>query len=230
MIHTEMVEFRANGGTAPGYLARPESAAPAPGVVIIQEWWGLDAHIKSIAERFAREGFVALAPDLYRGQVTAEPDEARKLAMELSFPQAVADIQGAVNHLRAQEYVQPDQIGIIGFCMGGGLAGQMALHGEHVGATVSFYGIRTAYTDEIAQQMKAPLLGIYGEADASVPLDLVRANDAALRAAGKAVETIIYPGAPHAFFNDTRHAYRHEAAEDAWTKSVAWLRRYLVSA
>jgi carboxymethylenebutenolidase len=223
-----MIEFKANGDSAPGYLARPESDAPAPGVVVIQEWWGLDDHIKSIAERFAGEGFVALAPDLYRGQIAKEPDDARKLAMALEYPQAIKDMQGAVNYLREQPFVQPKQIGMIGFCMGGRLTGLMALHGQHVGAAIPFYGIRDALTDEDVQKINVPLLCVYGEDDAGIPLDVVRANDAKLRAAGKPVETIIYPGAPHAFFNDTRpNAYRHDAAEDAWGRALAWFRKYL---
>jgi carboxymethylenebutenolidase len=97
-----MIGFAANGDHAPGYLARPAGEGAFPGVVVIQEWWGLDHHIKDVAERFAREGFVALAPDLYRGQVALEPDEARKLRMELEDTRAIKDIQGAVNHLLAQ--------------------------------------------------------------------------------------------------------------------------------
>ena len=228
MVDTQMIEFKANGDNAPGYLARPEGVTSAPGVVVIQEWWGLNDHIKSIAERFANEGFVALAPDLYRGQIATEPDEARKLAMELQYPQAIKDIQGAINYLHDQSYVQPKNIGVIGFCMGGRLTGLMAIHGQHVGAAVPFYGIRDAFTDEDVQKITAPLLCIYGEEDTSIPLDVARANDAKLQAAGKTVETVIYPGAPHAFFNDERpSAYRHEAAVDAWGRALAWLRKYL---
>jgi carboxymethylenebutenolidase len=227
MVRTQMVEFKANGGNAPGYLARPDSDTPALGVVVIQEWWGLDKHIKSIAERFAKEGFVALAPDLYRGHVVAEPDDARKLAMALEYPQAIKDMQGAVNYLRDQAFVQPKRIGMIGFCMGGRLTGLMALHGQHLGAAIPFYGIRDALTDEDVQKLNVPLLCIYGQEDAGIPLDVVRANDAKLRAAGKTVETVIYPGAPHAFFNDERPAYRPDAAENAWGRALGWLRKYL---
>lgn len=230
MVNTQMIEFKANGGNAPGYLARPENATSAPGVVVIQEWWGLNNHIKSIAERFAGEGFVALAPDLYRGQVAVEPDDARKLAMELEYPQAIKDIQGAINYLRDQSDVQPKNVGVIGFCMGGRLTGLIAINGQYVGAAVPFYGIRDPLTDEDVQKITAPLLCVYGEEDAGIPLDVVNANDAKLRAAGKTVETIIYPGAPHAFFNNERpHAYRHDAAEDAWGRALAWFRQHLLN-
>ena len=224
-MKTQMVEFAANGGTAPGFLARPDGAAPA--VVVIQEWWGLNDHIKDIAERFAKAGFAALAPDLYHGQVATEPDEARKLAMELQFPEAIKDIQGAVNYLRAQPFVDPKPVGVVGFCMGGRLTGQMAIHGQHVGALVAFYGV-TALSDEDAAQVSAPLLAIYGETDQGYPPDMIRENERKLAAAGKTHEIVVYPGAPHAFFNDTRpHIHQQDAAEDAWQRTLAWFGKYL---
>jgi carboxymethylenebutenolidase len=222
-----MIEFAGNGDLVPGYLARPEGTGPFPGVIVIQEWWGLNHHIKDVAGRFAREGFVALAPDLYRGREAAEPDEARKLAMELDRPRAIKDIQGAVNYLIAQPFVEPKRAGVVGFCMGGGLALMMAWMGKDVGAVVVFYG-RGELDDETAQKVSAPILGLFGEADQGIPVETVRANERKLKAHNKAAEFVIYPGAPHAFFNDERpHIYRREAAEDAWKRTLAWFRRYL---
>jgi carboxymethylenebutenolidase len=224
-MQTQMVEFAANGDQAPGYLARPDG--DAPGIVVIQEWWGLNAHIKDVAERFAKAGFAALAPDLYRGQVATEPDEARKLAMELQYPQAQKDMQGAVDYLLAQPFVQPKKIGMVGFCMGGRLTGLMAHNGKHISASVAFYGV-TALSDEDAANVSAPLLSIYGENDQGYPPEMIRENERKLTAAGKPHKTIVYPGAPHAFFNDTRpHIYKQDTAEDAWDKTLAWFRRYL---
>lgn len=224
-MQTQMVEFAANGGTAPGYLARPEQ--PAPGVVVIQEWWGLTSHIKSVAERFADAGFAAVVPDLYRGQVAAEPDEARKLAMELQYEQAQKDVQGAVNYLLAQPFVQPKKVGVIGFCMGGRLAGRMTMSMNNLSATVAFYGVQ-ALSDEDVAKISAPLLGIYGELDQGFPPDVIRENDRKLSAAGKPHELVVYPGAPHAFFNDSRpHIYQQAAAQDAWQRTLTWFRRYL---
>lgn len=224
-MQTQMIEFAANGGTAPGYLARPDG--PGPGVVVIQEWWGLGDHIKRVTERFAEAGFVALAPDLYRGQVATEPDEARKLAMELQYPQAQQDMQGAVDYLLAQPFVQPKKVGMIGFCMGGRLTGQMALHGRDISAFVPFYGL-TALSEADAAKISAPLLAIYGETDAGFPPDLIRANEQALAASSAPHEVVVYAGAPHAFFNDTRpHIYQREAAEAAWQRTLAWFRQYL---
>ena len=225
LMQTRMIEFTANGGTAPGYLARPDG--DAPGVVVIQEWWGLNDHVQDIAERFAAAGFAALAPDLYRGQVATEPDEARKLAMALQFPAALVDIQGAVDYLLAQSFVQPKKVGVVGFCMGGRLTGLAAINGQRISAAAAFYGV-TALSDEDAAKVSTPLLAIYGETDAGFPPEMIRENERKLQAAGKPHEVIVYPGAPHAFFNDTRpHIYHRQAAEAAWEKTLAWFREYL---
>jgi carboxymethylenebutenolidase len=227
MTQTSMVEFAANGGSAPGYLARPEGDSPVPGVVVIQEWWGLNDHIKDVANRFANAGYAALAPDLYHGHIAAEPDEARKLAMELQYPQAIKDMQGAVNYLIAQPFVQPKQVGMIGFCMGGRLSGLMAYNGRNIGAIAAFYGV-AALSDEDAAKVVVPLLAIYGETDQGFPPDLIRANDDKLTALNKPHEVIVYPGAPHAFFSDTRpHIYHPQAAAAAWDRTLAWFKQYL---
>ncbi len=222
-MQTSMIEFEG----IPGYLCRPSASNPLPSVVVIQEWWGLNDHIKDVAERLAHEGFVTLAPDLYRGVATTEPDEARKLAMELDRNRAVADIQGAVNYLRAQSYVEPKKAGVMGFCMGGGLALWMALQGEHIGVSVAFYGGRMELDDETARAVKSPILGHYGEKDASIPLDMVRANEQKLLEHGQTAKFIIYPEAPHAFFNDTRESYRPEASQQAWAETLQWFRKHL---
>ena len=222
-----MIEFAANGGNAPGYLVRPEGDGPFPSVVVIQEWWGLDDHIKDVAERFAAEGYVALAPDLYRGQVAAEPDDARKLAMELEMDQALVDIQGAVNYLVAQDDVQPKQAGVVGFCMGGRLTMLMSYRGKDVGAAVSFYGGGLQPSDDDLKAISVPLLGIYGEADHGIPVERVQEWDAKLDEFGKTHEIHIYPDAPHAFFNDERDSFRPNAAADAWTRTLEWLTKHL---
>jgi len=222
-----MIQFAANGGDAPGYLVRPEDDGPFPGIVVIQEWWGLDDHIKDVAERFAAEGYVALAPDLYRGEVAAEPDDARRLAMELELDQALVDIQGAVNYLLAQPDVEPKQAGVIGFCMGGRLTMMMSYRGENVGAAIVFYGGGVQPTDEELKAISAPLLGIYGEADEGIPVDRIQEWDSKLDVFGKVHEIHIYPDAPHAFFNDERPSYRATASADAWTRTLEWLNTHL---
>jgi carboxymethylenebutenolidase len=226
-VQTEMIQFRGNGDLVPGYLARPDDEGPFPGVVVIQEWWGLNDHIKDVTRRVAAEGYVAVAPDLYRGQVAEEPDDARKLAMELDRPHAIKHIQGAVNYLIAQPFVVPKKPGVMGFCMGGGLSLAMSYQGENVGAIVVFYGGGAPLSNEQVAQVTAPVLGIYGEEDHGIPVETIRTNESLLKAHDKPSEFIIYPGAPHAFFNDERPSYRPDAAGDAWKRTFDWFKQHL---
>ena len=226
---TGMVDYAGpDGETLTGYLARPQGDKPGPAVVVLQEWWGLNEHIKDVARRFAKEGYVALAPDLYKGQVATEPDEARKLVMALDMPAAVGEIGSAIDFLLAEEYVSGDQAGVVGFCMGGALALRTALADAgagQVGAAVPFYG--QPLTPEEAATLKAPVLGLYGAEDQGIPAANVKAMQEALTAAGVENDFQIYAGAPHAFFNDTRESYRPEAAADAWQRTLAWFKQYL---
>lgn len=223
---TEMVEYTdADGELLMGYLARPAEGDSRPAVVVIQEWWGLNEHIKDIARRLADEGFVALAPDLYHGAVTSEPDEARKLVMELDMAEAVREIQRAIDFLQGQEYVTGPEVGIVGFCMGGGLVLQTALAEDDLGAGVVFYG--RPLSPEQAPQVKAPILGLFGAEDQGIPADAAQAMHTAFDEAGIENEINVYEGAQHAFFNDTRASYHPEAAADAWPRTLAWFRDHL---
>ncbi|RME61001.1 MAG: dienelactone hydrolase family protein [Caldilineae bacterium] len=214
-----------DGETLNGYLARPGDGTPAPGVIVIQEWWGLNDHIRDVTRRFAAAGYTALAPDLYHGAVATEPDEARKLVMELDMAEAVAEIGQAIDFLLAQEYTAGDKVGVVGFCMGGRLVLMTALENDNLGATVAFYG--SPLTPEQAPGVKAPLQGHYGAEDGGIPVDAVKAMGAALDEAGIPNEIYVYEGAPHAFFNDTRSSYRPEAAAAAWERTLAWFQQYL---
>jgi carboxymethylenebutenolidase len=209
-----MVQFSSNGGTTPGYLAIPEKGS-GPGVVVIQEWWGLVDHIKDVCERFAAEGYVALAPDLYHGKTTKSPDEAGKMMMSLRIDQAEKDLRGAVEYLIGLETTNGDKVGITGFCMGGALSLYAACKNEKIGACVVFYGIHPNVKPDLAN-LKAPVLGIYAERDPSTPPEVVRDLEQKLKALGKSVEIHIYPNVGHAFFNDTRpEVYDARSAEDA---------------
>lgn len=219
------VEWAANGHTAEGYLALPEWT-PAPGIVVIQEWWGIDPHIRSVVDRFAEAGFVALAPDLYHGQVADEPDEARKLAMDLDRPRAMTEINGAADYLRGRPDVAGERVGVVGFCMGGGLVGYLACTSDRFGAAVVFYGSPPQPLD-LAHQLACPLLGLYGGADRGILPEAVEQFGQALGASGQPFELHTYPGAPHAFFNDTRPSYRPEAAADAWQRTLDFFRTRL---
>jgi len=220
-LATEMVEYEdSDGEKLMGYLARPAGNEAKPAVVVIQEWWGLDDHIKDVARRFAEQGYVALAPDLYHGVVATEPDEARKLVMELDMAEAVKEIQRGIDFLQAQAYVAGPKVGIVGFCMGGGLVLQTALAEDDLAAGVVFYG-RPLEPDQ-AKQVKAPILGLYGRNDQGIPVDAVEAMHAAFNEATIQNEVHIYDGAGHAFFNNTRDSYNQQAASDAWQRALAW--------
>lgn len=227
-IETSTVEFKVDDVTAPGYMARPKGAGPFPGVVVIQEWWGVDDHIKNVTERFARAGFVALAPDLYHGQVAKEPSDAQKLVATVMLDQAVKEIQGAVNHLVAQDFVSPKQTGVVGFCFGGRLSFMMSWMGNNVGAVAVFYGGGLNPTDADLQKIDVPVIGFWGEADQGIPVANVKQWEAKLKEFGKVNEMHLYPGAGHAFLNDTRPSFNKEAAEDAWKRTVDWFKKYLV--
>lgn len=223
----EMVEFPSNGATGQGYLATPASGS-GPGVVVIQEWWGLVPHIKDVCDRFAAEGFVALAPDLYDGEVTREPDEAGLLMMAMNIEQAGKDMGGAVDHVRGRS--TGDGIGVVGFCMGGGLALVLATQRpDAVRAVVPFYGV---IPWEVAQpdysKLTAAVQGHYASNDDFASPEFVKALEEELRSLGKDVEFFTYPGTDHAFFNDTRpEVYNAEAAQQAWDRTLAFLRERL---
>jgi carboxymethylenebutenolidase len=221
----ENVEFKSNGGTTTGYLAVP-ATGQGPGVVVLQEWWGLVDHIKDICDRFAQEGFVALAPDMYHGQVAKSPDEAGKMMMALRVDEAEKDLQGAVDYLLANDATISEKAGIVGFCMGGALSLFAASKNAKIGACVVFYGIHPNVKPDLPN-LQSPVLGIFGERDRSVGPAVVRELEAKLKSLGKSVEMHIYP-ADHAFFNDTRpEVYNAEAAADAWRRTLEFFKKNL---
>jgi carboxymethylenebutenolidase len=222
----ENVTFRRNGSETNGYLATPKTVQ-GPGVVVIQEWWGLVDHIKDVCDRFAAEGFVALAPDFYHGEIAKSPDEAGKMMMALRIDEAEKDLKGAIDYLLAHAATSSSKVGTVGFCMGGALSLYAATKNENVGACVVFYGGHPNVKPDLAN-LKSPVLGIYGERDKSVSPSVVHELERKLKELGKSFEYHIYPGADHAFFNDTRPTvYNAEAAADAWTRTVGFLRSHL---
>ncbi|WP_448603343.1 dienelactone hydrolase family protein [Thermoleptolyngbya sp.] len=211
-----------------GYLALPPSGS-GPGVVVLQEWWGLVPHIKTVADRFAEAGFVAIAPDLYGGETTTSPDEAGRLFMALNIEQTARQLEETLQYLQNHPAVVGDRLGVVGFCMGGQLALLAATLSQRVGAVVDFYGIHPNVRPDFSK-LSAPVLGIFGEKDGFVTLEAVRSLEAAIQQAGGSIETHIYPGADHAFFNDTRpEVYQPAAAADAWSKTLAFLKRELAT-
>jgi carboxymethylenebutenolidase len=223
----QKVTFRSNGAAAAGYLARP--AKPGPGVVVIQEWWGLVPHIEEVADRFASAGFVALAPDLYHGKTTKSPDEAGKMMMSLRIDEAARDIDGAIDYLRSQPDVAAGHVGSVGFCMGGALSLYAACRNPSVSACVVFYGGHPNVKPDLGA-LKAPLLGLYAGKDGFVSPEVVADLDQRLTRLDKRHEFHTYPSAQHAFFNDTRpEVYDPQAAADAWNRTIAFFRRELAA-
>jgi carboxymethylenebutenolidase len=219
----EMIEFASNGGTATGYLATPDTGTGVP-LVVIQEWWGLVPHIKDVCDRFAAEGFLALAPDLYRGESTTEPDEAGKLMMALNMAEAAKDLSGAVDEVSLR--AGGDRVGITGFCMGGGLALVAATQRpDKLKACVPWYGLipwPDAQPDWDA--LDAVVLGHYAEKDGFFTPDAARDLEDDLRRRGKEIEIVIHPGVDHAFFNDTRpEVYNAAESLAAWQQTVGFL-------
>jgi carboxymethylenebutenolidase len=220
-----LVEFQANGHRTSGYLALPER--PGPGLLVLQEWWGLVDHIKELADRFAAAGFVALAPDLYHGERATSPDAAGKMLMALDIERAGADLKGAAEYLRARPEVQPKRVGALGFCMGGQLALYAgSAHPEAIDAVVDFYGVHPKVTVD-PSRLRAPVLAHFGKLDKSVPEADARALMVRLRAEGTQVEDHYYDSG-HAFFNDTRpQVYDAASASLAWDRTLDFLRRTL---
>jgi carboxymethylenebutenolidase len=224
----EHVTYPSNGGSSEGYLASPASGT-GPGVIVIQEWWGLVPHITSLADRFAAAGFVALAPDLYHGVQTTEPDEAGKLVMGLAMDEAAKDIAGAADYLAARDGVAGG-VGAVGFCMGGSLALWSATLSERIVATVGFYP--AVPWERMSPQWanyagKAAVIHCDGEA-ANPESTGVKTAARAIEEAGGEVTVYDYPGTHHAFFNDDRpEVYNQDAAFSAWARTLELLRTRL---
>ncbi len=222
----EMIEFPGDGHSDRGYLATAASGR-GRGVVVIQEWWGVVPHITNVCDRFAAAGYTALAPDLYHGRTTFEPDEAQKEAMNLDIEAAGAELDGAVAYLLDSPSVTGESVGAVGFCMGGGLALYLASRNPKVAACVPFYGVGKARDKVDFSSMKAAVLGHWGEKDHSYDHATIEDLETRLREAGVSVESFWYD-ADHAFFNDDRpEVYDEEAARLAWDRTLAFLSEHL---
>ena len=224
----EMIDFASNGAICPGYLAKPESGGGA-GIVVVQEWWGLVPHIRELCDRFAGEGFVALAPDLYHGQVTKEPDEAMKLAMSVQLDQAAKEIIGAARAL-SEQGASGERVAVIGFCMGGALALYAASLADVFGAVVTYYPYlaRTEAARPDFSRIKGAVQGHVGDQDHAYTREQIEAVEEQIRGGGADVEFHWYPGADHAFFNDDRpEVHRPDQAQQAWDRTLAFLRKHL---
>ena len=226
----EMVTFPSNGGEAQGYLAVPDGGH-GPGVVVIEEWWGLNQQIKEVCDRYADEGFVALAPDVYGREVPiGEPDAAAQMMMALNIEQAAKDLSGAVDYLRGHDAVTGRGIGVTGFCAGGGLALWLAtLRSDAVQAVVPYYGlIPWPEAQPDYSKLQAAVQGHYAENDDFADQATMRKLEEDLKGLGKDVEFFTYPGTDHAFTNHHRPDVFHEDhSETAWQRTIAFFREQL---
>ncbi|MDQ2754687.1 MAG: dienelactone hydrolase family protein [Actinomycetota bacterium] len=221
------VTFPSNGSQAHGYLARPPGGS-GPGVIVIQEWWGLTSHIASVADRLAARGFVALAPDLYGGRTTHDEDEAGQLMQALPVDRAARDLAGAVEFLLADEAVIGDAVGTIGFCMGGAFVLALAANtGSQVAAAVAFYPVGPVPDD--LSSLTAPVQAHFGSDDTFVPEAQARQLVAKLESETDNLPDARFYPAGHAFFNDDNllGTYDEAQADIAWERTVTFLHERL---
>lgn len=217
------IEFASGGEMLRAYLALPPRGR-GPGVVVLQEWWGLVDHIREVCDRLAREGFVALAPDLYRGATTADPGVAERLMMDLEIPRAARDLEAAVLALVGHEAVNGGRVAALGFCMGGQLALYAASLTPRISAVVDCYGVHPNVRVDYAK-IRAAVMGVFAERDAFVPPESAHQLEADLRAAGVRTEFVVFPGVDHAFLNDSRpDVYDAAVAQRAWGRILSFLR------
>lgn len=226
------ITFKSGDEEIKGFLAHPEGKGPFPAVVVIQEWWGLNDWIKDNAKRLASKGYVALAPDLYRGKVTDDMKVASQLLKGLPQDRALRDLKAAVTHLESMKNVDKNRIGSIGWCMGGGLSLQLAITDSRVDACVICYGRVMSDADKL-KSVKAKVLGIFGEDDKGIPAKGVREFESALKLVGRGVEEVqIYSGAGHGFMREKNGSnpnpeYRADQTRDAWMRIDAFFAKTL---
>lgn len=224
----------------PIYEARPAGAGTYPVVIVIPEIFGMHEHIRDVTRRFAREGFVAITFEPYarEGGVLTLPDipAVRKVVDLVPDARVMADLDALVAHARNHPAAKADLIGVTGFCRGGLYTWLYAAHSRQVAAAVAWYGqlkpaitagVRSQGPLDVVSRIACPVLGLYGEADQGIPVADVKEMEAALKAAGKPAEWVVYPDAPHAFFADYRPSYREAPARDAWARCLTWFTRYL---
>jgi carboxymethylenebutenolidase len=217
------VSFQSGTEKVDAFLVTPDGPGPAPAIVVIHEWWGLDNWVKDQARALAKAGYVALAVDLYRGKVTDKQEEAHQLMSGLPSDRAVRDLRSAVAYLRALPEVRKDRIGSLGWCMGGRYSYALATEDKHVVAAAGYYGAPPTDATAISR-INGPVLGNFGAEDKGPSPEQVKAFEVALKAAGKTADIKIYQGAGHAFANPNNPwgGYREAAAKDAWSRTISF--------
>jgi len=229
-IREATVQYQSGNVAMKAFVAAPHTKEKRPAIIVVQEWWGLTDHVKDIAKRYAAEGYVAIAPDLYSRlghALTTDASEAGKLMNTLKQEDGLADLNATVVYLKSVPEVDATRIGVTGFCMGGSYALMLPCVNSEIKAAAPFYG-QVPNPDTPIQKLACPVLYLYGEDDGWITKADVQRLAAALKKYGKAGEIKTYPGAPHAFFRDTDPSvYRPEAAKDAWTRTKAFFKQHL---
>jgi carboxymethylenebutenolidase len=228
VVRTSNVDLKVNGDNAYAFVAQPDDNAKHPGVVLIQEWWGIEPHIRDLAQKLAADGFVVAVPDLYHSKIATEPDEAMKMVMMIqgNVDKAAKEIIGALNTVKAMPNVEPKKPGLMGFCVGGFMAFTVAERYPDLGAVVAFYGAGYNPTPESVAHVNAPVLAFYGSQDHSVPPEQRQHIEQLYKQAGKDITVKVYD-AGHAFINPSHGSGNEKAAAEAWPLAVNFLKQHL---
>ncbi len=228
VVRTSKVDLHVNGDNAYAFVAQPDDDAKHPGVVLIQEWWGIEPHILDLANKLAAEGFVVAVPDLYHGKVATEPNDAMRMIMMIrsNVDRAAQEVIGALNTIKAMPNVEPKKLGLIGFCVGGFMTYTVAARYPDLGAVVPFYGGGYDPTPEEVAKVNAPVLAVYGSQDNGIPMEQVEKIERLYKQAGKDITVKVYD-AGHAFLNPEHGMGNEQAAAEAWPLAVNFLKEKL---
>ena len=233
------VKIPVTDGEIPAYRALPASGGPFPVVLVVQEIFGVHEHIKDICRRFAKLGYLAIAPEMYArqgdvSQLKEIPEIVSKVVSKVPDAQVMSDLDAAVAWAKSTGKADVDKLAITGFCWGGRIVWLYSAHNPNLKAGVAWYGrlvdpvneLRPKHPIDLAASIKAPVLGLYGEGDTGIPVASVEKMRAALKDAGKTAEIVLYPDTPHAFFADYRPSYRKDKAEDGWKRMLEWFKKH----
>jgi carboxymethylenebutenolidase len=235
------VKIPVEGGSIPGYRAMPDAGGPFPTILVVQEVFGVHEHIKDICRRLAKAGYFSVAPALYarEGDVAGMSDMKQIMQVVAKVPehQVASDLDATVAWAKETGKADTSKLGIVGFCWGGRQVWLYAAHNPDLKAGVSWYGVLQRPKNDmtpdnpidLVQRINAPILGLYGGADPGIPVAQIDAMRAALKAAGKPSEIIVYPDTPHGFNADYRPSYRPQQAKDGWKRMLAWFKQHGVA-
>jgi len=228
VIRTRNADLKVNGDGAYAFVAEPDDNAKHPGIVLIQEWWGIEPHIRDLAQKLAADGFVVAVPDLFHGKIVTEPNEAEKMVMMIAgnIDKAAKEIIGALETVKAMPNVEPKKFGLMGFCVGGFMTYVVASRYPDLGAVVPFYGAGYDPTPEDVAKVNAPVLAIYGSRDESVSKEQIQKIERMYKAAGKDFTVKVFD-AGHAFINLSHGDGNEKAAAEAWPLAVNFLKEKL---